>query len=219
MTWNGRRPRQTGKLTVGMLAALLAAATLAGCGGGGGGGGGGSSSGGSGGGGGGGNSVPEVLVVSQAVTPAGGTVGTVAANGIQVGIPAGTDLNTNVTSYTIGIYTLPAADQPTLPVGQALAGSVFDVRATATSGQPDGGTFTPSVTLAIQYPSTLTPSQLALAEIMYYDPTSSSWQTLAPGTQSINTTTGTISAQTTKLTYYALFYPTLPGNPMARPKP
>ena len=98
-------------------------------------------------------------------------------------------------------------------MGETLIGSVYDVRSTATNGQPDGGTFAPAVTLAVQYPATLTGSPLSLTEIMYYDPTSSSWQTLSQNSQVINTTTMTVSAPATKLTYYALFTPTLPGNP------
>ena len=214
----GRRPRHTGRLAAGLLAALLAAATLAGCGGGGGGGGGSSS-----GGGGGGGSVSETTVVApQAVTASAMTVGNLAADGAQVNIPAGTSLvqasgqarpRATVTSYSIGIYTLPTSSAPMSPAGFSPVSPIFDVRSTAPNGQPDRGTFSQPVTVEIANTASLTPDQLALAKMYYYDTTLGSWQSLPTDTADA-IPAGAIGASNTNLTFYALFAPNgLPGTP------
>lgn len=167
----------------------------------------------------GGRGVNSTVVAPQAVTPAGATVGTAGTNGVQVNIPANTGLvqgsvravaHATVTSYNIGLYSV--SNPPTPPVNENLAGSVFDIRSTAPNGKPDGGTFSQPVTISIQYPTTLTQNQLALAQIYYYDTTTSSWQSLPTNTS--NTISGAISTSGTALTYYALYYP---GGPPGTP--
>ena len=210
-----------GGVFAGIAAASLAAALLAGCGGGGGGGGGSSSGGGGGNNGGGGGNTGGATLIAQSSSIATSNsaiqVGNVATNGVEVDIPASTGLSSGVTPYTLSIYTVPSPPLNSLgqvgPVGNSLVGQVFDVRTSPQNGQPDGGNLTQQANVRIQYPTTLTPGQVNLAEIYYYDTTLNppAWQSLQP--QVIDTTAHTVTVASGRLTYYALFTPGVPGVP------